>query len=113
MRAHRVVILHVIFEDAAQVLLACHHDVVQAFPADRADQALRISILPRRPRRGWVVANAQPRYNRLETLVVDAASIEPVSASKFPANREKNREFFNFGPDRGSEVVIRPMIQRT
>jgi branched-chain amino acid transport system substrate-binding protein len=36
MRAHRVVILHVTFEDTAQVLLACHHDVVQAFPADRA-----------------------------------------------------------------------------
>jgi hypothetical protein len=30
---------------------------------------------------------------------------------KFPANREINREFFNFGPDRGSEVAIRPMIQ--
>src|ERR1700738_3265663 len=26
-------------------------------------------------------------------LAVDAARIEPVSTSKFPANREKNREF--------------------
>ena len=28
------------------------------------------------------------------------------------ANREINREFFNFGPDRSSQVAIRPMIQR-
>ena len=45
MRAHCVVILHVTFEDMAQVLLACHHDVVQAFSADRADQALRIPVI--------------------------------------------------------------------
>jgi hypothetical protein len=59
MRAHRVVILHVTFEDMAQVLLACHHDVVQAFPADRADQALGISVLPRRARRRRMIANAE------------------------------------------------------
>jgi hypothetical protein len=28
-------------------------------------------------------------------MVADAVAIEPVSASRFPANREKNREFFN------------------
>src|SRR4029453_4592909 len=59
MRAHRVVILHVTFEDMAQVLLACHHDVVQAFPADRADQALRIPVLPRRACRRRMIANAE------------------------------------------------------
>ena len=46
-------------------------------------------------------------------LVADAVAVEPVSTAKFPANREINREFFNFGPDRSSEVAIRPMIQRT
>ena len=59
MRAHRVVILHVTFEDMAQMLLACHHDVVQAFPADRADQALRIPVLPRRACRRRMIANAE------------------------------------------------------
>jgi hypothetical protein len=29
------------------VLLACHHDMVQAFPADRADQTLHICVLSR------------------------------------------------------------------
>ena len=32
-----------------------------------------------------------------------------ISTHEFPANRE----FFNFGPDRDSEVAIRPMIKRT
>jgi len=47
-------------------------------------------------------------------LVMDAVAVEAVSIPKFPANREKNRkknrEFVNFGPIRGSEAVIRPMI---
>ena len=31
-------------------------------------------------------------------MVVDALLIEPVSSSKFPANREINREFYRFRP---------------
>jgi hypothetical protein len=31
-------------------------------------------------------------------VVVDALQIEPVSSSKFPANREINREFYRFRP---------------
>jgi hypothetical protein len=48
-----------------------------------------------------------------DCVVVAAVDLEPVSTAKFPANREINREFFNFGPDRGSEIVIHPMIQWT
>jgi hypothetical protein len=33
-----------------------------------------------------------------ECVVADAVTIEPVPASKFAANREKNREFFKFLP---------------
>ena len=32
-------------------------------------------------------------HNTLISLVADAVVVEPVFASKFPANREKNREF--------------------
>jgi len=46
-------------------------------------------------------------------VAADAVAVEPVSTAKFPANREKNREFFNFGLARDSEVAIRPMIQLT
>ena len=46
-------------------------------------------------------------------MVADAVVVEPVSAPKFPANREINREFFDFGLARGSEVAICPMIHWT
>ena len=35
-------------------------------------------------------------------MVADAVAFEPVSTLKFPADREKTREFFNIRPDRGS-----------
>jgi hypothetical protein len=43
-------------------------------------------------------------------MVADAVVVEPVSTAKFPANREKNREFFNFR--RASRLIwpTSPMI---
>jgi hypothetical protein len=41
------------------VLLAGHHDMVQAFPPDRADQSLRIPVLPWRACRCGMIANAK------------------------------------------------------
>ena len=46
----------------------------------------------------------------MDCVVADAVAVEPVSTTKFSANREKNREFFNFGPDRGLEHPVRPLI---
>jgi hypothetical protein len=34
-------------EDVVKVLLARHHNMIQAFSANRANQALHITILPR------------------------------------------------------------------
>jgi hypothetical protein len=48
-----------------------------------------------------------------DCVVADAVTYEPVSIPKFPANREKNREFFNFRPDRGSGGPIHAMIPLT
>jgi hypothetical protein len=45
-----------------------------------------------------------------DCVVADAVGFEPVSTMEFPANREINREFFDFGSDCGSDVAIRPMI---
>jgi hypothetical protein len=45
--------------------------------------------------------------------LADAVAVEPVSTAKFPANREKNREFFKFGLARGSETAIRAVFVRT
>ncbi len=41
-------------------------------------------------------------------MVADAVVIEPVSASQFPANREKNREFFDFVAPRANRRPTMP-----
>jgi hypothetical protein len=48
-----------------------------------------------------------------DCVVADAVQVKPVSTPKFPANREKNREFFNFELICSSDVIICPMILGT
>ena len=47
MRASLIIIVDVAGQHMAQVPLSEHDDMVKALPADRADQTLRIAILPR------------------------------------------------------------------
>ena len=47
MRSEIVVIKNVGSKNPAQMGLAENDDVIEAFPADRADQSLRMPILPR------------------------------------------------------------------
>ncbi len=47
MRSEFVVIAGVGRKDPAQMGLAEDDDVIEAFPADRADQSLRMPVLPR------------------------------------------------------------------
>ena len=42
--------------------------------------------------------------------MADAVIVEPVSTPKFPANREKNREFLKFGPASHIREPMSPMI---
>jgi hypothetical protein len=43
----RVIVVSLIrSQQVAQVLLAEHHDMIKALPSDRADEPLRMSILP-------------------------------------------------------------------
>jgi len=41
----------------------------------------------------WFATEVHSRTARRPRLVVDAVQVERVSTTKFPANREKNREF--------------------
>ena len=47
MRSEFIVIAGVVSEDSTQVGVAEDDDVIEAFPADRADQSLRMPVLPR------------------------------------------------------------------
>jgi hypothetical protein len=46
--ARAIVVTDISFEDAPQVSLAKHDDVVEALPADGTDQPLRVRVLPER-----------------------------------------------------------------
>ena len=50
----------------------------------------------RRPPNAGLSDSTGKSPHSLECVVADAVGFEPVSTAKFPANREINREFFNF-----------------
>ena len=58
MRARAIVIFHVRQQQVTEVALAEHDNVVEAFPSDRTDQSFGIPVLPWRPWRRRLVANA-------------------------------------------------------
>jgi hypothetical protein len=41
----------------------------------------------------------------IEMMVADAVAVEPVSTAKFPANREKNREFCKIAASGSPEIL--------
>ena len=44
--------------------------------------------------------------------MADAVAVKPVSAAKFPANREKNRDHFDFGAVFKLDAPVSPAILR-
>src|SRR5512139_1062586 len=52
-----VVIVGIGSKEPARMGLAKEDDVIEAFPADRADQSLRMPVLPRGPRGRRVISN--------------------------------------------------------
>jgi hypothetical protein len=47
-----------------------------------------------------------------DCVVADAAQVEPVSPAKFPANREKNREFYRIAVSVASVTVNNGFVTR-
>jgi len=58
MGPHAIIVCGVLVKDPAQVSFSEHHQVVEAFPLDRADQSLRVPVLPRRAGRDRLVPYA-------------------------------------------------------
>src|SRR3984893_1396162 len=70
----------------AQVAVAEHHDMIEPFPADRADQPLYVCVLPGRTRRRRAVSNAD-RSNAADKYrsVCTVAIPDQVSRDLLPA----------------------------
>ena len=62
-------------KDLAQMGLTEHNQVVETFPSDRADQSLRVPILPRRARSNRFVADAHGAQSVRDSSAVDAVPI--------------------------------------
>jgi len=68
------------------VLLACHDNMVEAFPADRANQPLSISVPPWRACRGRTVANAKrPNSADEYTAVTSIPIMDQIGGDLLPA----------------------------
>src|ERR1700688_3540550 len=57
MRPELVVIGSVILQNVTQLRFVEHDQVIEAFAPDRADEALDVAVLPRRARRGRMIAD--------------------------------------------------------
>src|SRR6202040_630718 len=57
MRPDLVVIGSVIPQNATQLRSVEHYQVIEAFPPDRADEALDVAVLPRRARRRRMITD--------------------------------------------------------
>ena len=75
MRAAPVVVPKIGPEHVSQVRLVQDHDIIQALPADGADHALDIRVLPRARRRGHDFSDAHARHAALERGAIDAITI--------------------------------------
>ncbi len=62
MCSRSVVVVEVLSEDAAKMSLAQHHNVIEILPAHRADETFDVGILPRRPRSGEHLGDAESGY---------------------------------------------------
>ena len=73
------------FEQVAKVPLAKHNDMIQAIPPGRAEQSLRISVLPRRSCRSRPVTNAHRMKAAGKNVAGDVVSVtDDVTWRRFP-----------------------------
>ncbi len=75
MRAGGVVVREVPAQQTAEVPFVDHDDVIEAFPTNRADDALGEGILPGRPRRDKDLAYPQAFHPPYEHVPVDGIPI--------------------------------------
>src|SRR6266404_9686676 len=85
MSARAVVIAHVQQQHVAQMAFAKYHDMISAYPADRADQPFRVGVLPRRGRCNWLVSDTHGTQSARDDSAVDSISIsDHIARSAIP-----------------------------
>ena len=86
MSAHPVAVFHVGQQNMPQVSLPDHHDMVEAFSADRSYQPLRMPILPWRPWGDGLITDTQRPYATNKDLTVAGIPIaDQMMGRRLPA----------------------------
>ena len=70
-----MVVMYIAEKDALEITFSEHDDVIQTFPADRADDAFRIILLPRGPRRGGDFLDAERFGLPQKSISIDRIAI--------------------------------------
>ena len=70
-----IIVAGILPQDSAQARLPKYDHVVETFPSDRADQSLRVPILPRRARSNRFVADAHVAQSVPDGSAVDLIPI--------------------------------------
>ncbi len=71
----RVIVLEVLTENSNQMCLVQDDDVIKALATDRADQALGVSVLPRRPRGRQHFRDSETGNPRANDISVDTVTV--------------------------------------
>ena len=74
-RSRSMIIAEIVFQDSPQVFPVEHNDVVQTLPADRSDQPLGESILPRTSRGRQHLLDAHALDSLTELVAVDPIAV--------------------------------------
>lgn len=75
MCARAVVVVDILREDPARVALVEDDDVIQALATERSDEALRVGVMPRRPRGNGDLTKTQSRDALPELRSMDPIAI--------------------------------------
>src|SRR4249919_3532435 len=91
-RARLIVVIQIRPQQMTEMALAKDNHVVNAFPPDRPDQPLRITILPRRPRGCGTIADAHGTNTSDEYLanIGEVAFRGEVFPGEQPATKKKS-----------------------
>jgi hypothetical protein len=65
-----IVVGGILAKDPAQMSLSEHHQVVDTFPSDRADESLCVPVLPWRPWRNRLELKGRPRKRSRPSLKI-------------------------------------------
>src|SRR5262245_43361268 len=90
-RAKPVVVRAIVAQQFAQMALIDDDQMIQAILPDRPDQALNVSVLPRRTRRRWSIPDSHGVQPPLEGLAKDAITISNKMARR-PVPRKGRRD---------------------